>query len=115
MSGATRVTETGDFMVTAGVASDGALYGYRVVSLEPASTDQQLDIVKVLAGGDVYRFASLSNVGGPFRAGRLVDGRDGFLYGTVQVGDDPLSEHTGLILRAPGPALLPPGSLRVVR
>lgn len=89
------------------VASDGTLYGFGAGLVEGGD-----DVVKLRPYGEVQRYAPVGLGRFAFSEGSLIDGRDGFLYGTAS-----LDAETGLgaIFRVPGPGPSAPPNVRIVR
>lgn len=95
------------------VASDGSFYGFGNVVVSAGTSEHQL--VKIRRTGEVRRLEPLGqNPVGFERWGEsLLDGRDGFLYGTVTV--EATDTRLGAIFRIPGPGPDAPSNVRVVR
>lgn len=106
-SGGGHEVRTDRMVQLATVASDGTLYGFGAGAIDSGD-----DVVKLREVGDISRYAPVGLGRFAFFDGSLVDGRDGFLYGTAT-----LDSETGLgaIFRVAGPGPDAPRNPRIVR
>lgn len=113
LTGGAQVITTDRPASIATVASDGSFYGFGGVVVTAGTSEHQ--VVKIRRTGEVRRLEPLgrNRVDFLLSGESLLDGRDGFLYGTVSV--EATDTRLGAIFRIPGPGPDAPSNVRIVR